>query len=120
MNGCRRRAEPGHFAGEERPIVAFTLALAQELAPIVVRDLARRIGNGNEAVLLTVDLTIGFEPFVACAHPMQRDQNHRQMIGEKEGELGAELSRPCDRPLESMLASRGSAAMIWRAPTPLP
>ena len=119
MDGCRRCAEPRHFAGEERPIVAFTLALAQELTPIVARDLGRRFGNGNEPVPLMVDLAIGFQAFVACAHAMQRDQNHRQVIGEKEGELGAPLSRPCDRPLESALASRSSDAKRWRAPTPL-
>ena len=66
-----------------------------------------------------IDVAIGFQPFVACAHPVQGDHDHRQVIGEKERELGAPLSRPCDSPLESVLASRRSDAKRQRAPTPL-
>ena len=56
MGGCRGCAEPRHFGVEERPIVAFTLAPAQELTPIVARDRACRLGNRNKPILLVVDL----------------------------------------------------------------
>ncbi len=119
VEGGWRRAEPRDFAGEERAIVAFALALAEELAPIVARDLADRLGNGNEPVLLMIDIAIGFEPFVARAHAMQGDQDHRQVIGEAEREFRAPLSRPRDGPLEPLSRRGVPDAKRWRAPTPL-
>src|SRR6478609_7403741 len=65
-----------------------------------MRDLAHWWRNGNEPILLTINVAIGFEPFVACAHAMQGDQDHRQMVGEKERKFRAPLSRPGDGPLE--------------------
>ena len=47
-----------------------------------------------------VDMGIGLEPIVACAHAIERDQDHRQVIGEKEREFRAPLSRPGESPLE--------------------
>ncbi len=34
-----------------------------------------------------IDVAIVFQPFIASPHAMQRDQDHRQMIGEAEREL---------------------------------
>ena len=101
--GGRRRAKPRHFAGKKCAIVAFALALAEKRAPILARDRADTLGHGNEAVLPTIDLAIGLQSFVARAHAMQRDQDHRQVIGEAERELRAPLSRPGDGPRESLV-----------------
>ena len=51
VQGGWRRAEPRDFASEKCAIVAFALALAEKLTPIVARDLADRLRNGNEPVL---------------------------------------------------------------------
>src|SRR6202035_2559978 len=98
-----RCAEPRDLASKKCSMVRFALALAQEPAPIVARDRADRFRNGNEPVLLLVDLAIGFQTVVACAHAMQRDQDHRQMIGETKRKFRAPLSGPGDGPLEALL-----------------
>src|ERR1700733_6019722 len=103
----RRCAKPGHFAGKKWTKVAFAFAPAQEFAPIVARDRADRFRNGNEPILLMVDLAIGFQAVVACAHAMQGDQDHRQVIGETKRKLPAPLPRPGDGPLESLLRGGG-------------
>ena len=104
-----RRPEPRRLAGEERPVVALALALAQEIAPCAAVNLADARRNGNEAVLPLVDVGIGLQPFVARAHAIERDQNHGQVIGEKEREFHAPLSRPRERPLEAV-PSRGASS----------
>ena len=82
---------------------AAALALPQEYAPIVARDRPDRFWNGNEPVLLLIDMAVGFQPFVAGAHAMQGDQDHRQVIGETKRKFRAPLSRPGDGPLETVL-----------------
>src|SRR5271154_1986654 len=50
-----------------------------------------------------VGIAIGLQALVARAPAMQRDQDHRQVIGKAERELPAPLSRPGEGPLESLL-----------------
>src|ERR1700733_15716785 len=101
--GGRRCAETRDLVGKEGALVASALALAKKLTPIVARDLADPCGDGNEAVLPMIDMAIGLQSLVARAHAMQRDQDHRQVIGEAEWKFRAPLSRPGDRPLEAVL-----------------
>jgi hypothetical protein len=92
MNACSALA--ANLAGEEKAIVALTLALAETFAPIIPSDFADSFGRGNEPVHVTVDVTIGFQSFRAGAHAIERDQHHWQMIGETIGEFRAPASRP--------------------------
>src|SRR5580692_11992250 len=49
-----------------------------------------------------IDVAIGFKPFVARAHTMQGDQDHRQVIGETKRKFRAPPSRPGDGSIESL------------------
>ena len=114
-NGGLGGAEARDFVGEERAVVALALALAQKITPILAVDFADRRGNGNQPVLLVVDTAVGFQPIIARAHAMQRDQNHRQVIGETDREFHTPLSRPSHRPLESVRSCWGSSRADCRA-----
>jgi hypothetical protein len=103
------RAEPPDFVAEERAIVGLAGALAKRVGLVRAHDRRDRGGRWRQTILIAIPGEIFAKPRVRAAKPMHRNQNHRQMVGEKDGKFGAERAAFGKQPFELRRAISGAA-----------
>ncbi len=82
-------AEPGDLPVEEGAGVGLPPPVAQHRGPPVAAEGLDRRGLGQEPVAVAVDGKKGRHPVSVRPHAVERDQDHREMVGQHVGELDA-------------------------------
>ena len=88
-----RNAHPMRLLGEEGAIIRFTRAVAERGVPGLRGNGSDGRRRRDEPVGSAVDLKPLVDALAGCAEPIHRDNNHRRMVGEPIGKLGAVAAR---------------------------